>query len=270
MRDAMVNDSSNEPDDTINNSLPTAEQFNARVPSGLGLDGNLAGTKANFKALNFTGLDNQFGPNDATITFNTQFSFDYDNSNGVDSGKVDFETVAAHEIGHALGFVSVVDSVDNTLHNNTTDSISPRTMDLYRFRNDPDRTPAVDPETAAEFPSAPRSLTPATEDITDFILDAVNEHKMSTGVTQGDGRQASHWKDNNLLGDTGTQTDNLIGMLDPTLANGQVFPISEADWRVFDLIGYEITVPEPGTAALTLFATAAFLLPRRRRERQAH
>ena len=90
--------------------LPTAGQFSAFVPQGFVISGAMAATKANLKALGFAGLDDPvsaggFGLTDATINFNTQFSFDFDNSDGVGAAMVDFETVAAHEIGHALGFV---------------------------------------------------------------------------------------------------------------------------------------------------------------------
>ena len=35
-------------------------------------------------------LDNQFGAMDGVINFNTEFSFDFDNSDGVNSGSMDF------------------------------------------------------------------------------------------------------------------------------------------------------------------------------------
>lgn len=74
---------------------------------------------------------------------------------------------------------------------------------------------------------------------------------MSTGILHGDGNQASHWKDNALTG-------NLIGIMDPTLSFGQAYPITDADFRSMDLMGYDIafnnvpTVPAPGTLALIL------------------
>jgi len=46
------------------------------------------------------------------MTFNSEFNFDYDSSDGITAGYYDFETVALHEIGHVLGFVSVVDAID--------------------------------------------------------------------------------------------------------------------------------------------------------------
>jgi hypothetical protein len=49
---------------------------------------------------------------DATITFSSNFSFDFDPTDGITAGTFDFIGVAIHEIGHALGFVSGVDFFD--------------------------------------------------------------------------------------------------------------------------------------------------------------
>lgn len=64
---------------------------------------------ANLKALGFTGLESVV---DGSVTFNSDFLFDFDRSDGIDADAFDFVGVAAHEIGHALGFVSGVDFVD--------------------------------------------------------------------------------------------------------------------------------------------------------------
>lgn len=183
-------------DDGIVASLPTAAQFTATLPGGFGLTGNILGTKAALKAVGgFGNLDGTFGATDATLTFNTQFAFDFDNSNGVSPGLVDFETVAAHEIGHALGFASVVDSVDQLVNNGQAANVSPFLLDFFRFANGT----ANDPSNAASFTTATRFLSPGGSPITDFITavgaEAV-ENAMSTGAFTGDGRQASHWKDN--------------------------------------------------------------------------
>ncbi|MEI6357170.1 MAG: hypothetical protein WCP53_08705, partial [Verrucomicrobiota bacterium] len=79
----------------------------------------------------------------------------------------------------------------------------------------------------------------------------------STGLTQGDGRQASHWKDN--LG---------LGVMDPTLAAQEIEAISLLDLRAFDLIGYDLApVPEPTTwaAIIGISALGAFEWVRHRR-----
>jgi hypothetical protein len=237
IRNAVVGDAAADTDDGIVSSMPTEAQFTASVPAGVSLAGNLGCTKANLKALGFPGLDGTFGASDASITFNNAFSFDLDNSDGVSPGTVDFETVAAHEIGHALGFTSAVDTIDT---GSTTDVVL-RTLDLYRFANDT----VNDPATAAEFSTFARSLTPGMNEIFD---DIAIESRMSTGVNGGDGRQASHWKDDALTG-------SFIGLMDPTLPSGTVEPITTADKRALDLIGYDIVLTVPTTTTTTTSTT---------------
>ncbi len=109
IRNQMIASASSEADDGIVAALPTFAQSSFSLPAGFSIGTKLSATKANLKAMGITGLDNQFGSNDATIRFNSNFAFDYDNSDGVSSGFFDFESVALHEIGHALGFMSSVD-----------------------------------------------------------------------------------------------------------------------------------------------------------------
>ncbi len=240
VRSQMVADALNETDDGIVSLLPTFANFSASLPSGFGLNGSISATKANLKAMGVNGLDAIFGANDATITFNSQFSFDFDNTNGVGGGLTDFETVAAHEIGHALGFTSAVDNIDFTLDQGSTSNISVHPLDLFRFGS------GSNPSNNPEFTNNSRELQPGVEA---FFDDLADEFAFSTGAFTGDGRQASHWKDNGITG-------TLIGMMDPTLAPGQIFPISNADIRALDLIGYDFQaeVPEPLTILGSLTA----------------
>ena len=266
IRNQLVADSAFDPDDQINAFLPAHEQFTAFLPPGFGVTGNIAAAKSNLKAMGFAGLDEAFGASDATITFNSLFAFDFDPSNGVTAGQTDFQTVATHEIGHALGFFSVVDEVDFRLSQNFPGQVSPRPLDLFRFRNN---DLASDPETPSNFTINSRDLTtgmpgPGTQAISDFVVpngvDEAVEHLMSTGVATGDGRQASHWKDDAFTGVT-------IGVLDPTLAPGTATPIKGPDVRALDLIGYDnAAVPEPGSSVLLV--VGMMLLGRRRSRSQ--
>lgn len=262
IRDQMVADGADEPDDLITQSLPTTAQFGAFTPNGRSLNGLLIGTKANLKALEFADLDADFGVSDGSITFSNTFGFDFDNSDGVGAGLVDFETVAAHEIGHTLGFISIVDSVNNS----GTTAIPFLTLDMYRFGDNflaPDGS-LHDPSNPAEFSTMARNFRPGVTAITDTVLDATPEYLMSTGLFNAlfpgtDGRQASHWKADELSG-------NFIGLMDPTLANQQVYPLSAPDLRALDLIGYDIgAVPEPSGmfAALGLIGLLGWRVLRR-------
>src|SRR5262249_39642856 len=72
---------------------------------------------ANLKALGITTDANGQAVDDgvtadASITFSSDFTFDFDPSNGISPGALDFVGIAFHEIGHALGFFSGVDIVD--------------------------------------------------------------------------------------------------------------------------------------------------------------
>ncbi len=253
VRNQMVADAADEASNAVVAFLPTASQFVGSIPQGFSLANAIALTSANAKALGF-GVN---VASDASITFNSQFAFDYDRSNGVGAGLVDFQTVAAHEIGHALGFISAVDTIDSSLAQGTRGQIVMNPLDLFRFS----ATPGQNPTNSATFTTSARSLVPGTAAIFD---DLTTELAFSTGVFFGDGNQASHWKDDALTGSN-------LGIMDPTLGNGVFTPVGVNDLRALDLIGYDLipavtaSVPEPGTlaAALVGLGLAAARLRRR-------
>jgi hypothetical protein len=266
IRDAMEADGLAESDDGIVASLPRASEFSATV-LGLapgvffGLNGDLSASKANLKALAFDAnfLDTVFGPRDASIEFNTNFPFDFDRSDGLSPGSMDFETVAAHEIGHVLGFDSVVDTVDQLAAFGLVADVAPRTLDLFRFEQ------GAEPTSPTEFTTAPRLLVPGLPDFFTFedqfpavFADLDNVYPLSTGFFLGDGRQASHWKDNDL-------GNPLVGLMDPSLAPGQTFNISAADIRALDLIGWDFdpAIGEPASSVLLAIALLGLLVTRR-------
>jgi len=259
LRSVMIADAADEPSNGIVSFIPTGANFHAAVPGPVitpghaqdSFDGDIVATKANLKALGFLGLDGAVGATDAVITFNTNFAFDYDNSDGVGGSLLDFQTTAAHEIGHALGFFSIVD----TLNSVEAGAVPIPPLDLFRFA---DGT-ADDPSTALEFSTFNRNFVPGVNAITDQILGPTPEFPMSTGALDPsfdfpgrDGRQASHWKDNLLTG-------NFIGLMDPTLNFGESYGPQDSDFRALDLIGYDLAPIPEGTSMIAGLALVSLV-----------
>ena len=188
-------------------------------------------TKASAKALGLTtdvnGAAINYASSDGSITFSNSFSFDFTPQNGIDAGSYDFVGVAIHEIGHALGFVSGVDSYDaytapgsattrpGALEGFVVDS----QLDLFRY-------------------SSAGNLDWSTQNTPYFSIDGgtsqlFGDSRFSQGVANGDGRQASHWKDS----PSGTPQ---LGILDPTSGLGQQQEITALDLAAFDAIGWNV------------------------------
>jgi len=214
---------------------------------------NLYVSRANLKAVGLLADD---GSNDATVKLNSYYSYDFDNSDGIDSGHFDFVGIAIHEIGHALGFVSGVDAMDTVsepsgplrLDYTTAEvynSILFNTLDLFRYSDvsvDFGETVlgdwTVDPFLDWGFGNG--SIGDSY-----FSLDggATALGPFSEGAYNGDGDQASHWEDN--LG---------LGVMDPTTAAGEWLSVTALDMLAFDAIGWDLysstPIPEPATVLL--------------------
>jgi hypothetical protein len=197
------------------------------------------------KALGGTAVYNPGVTTDAQVTFSSNFNFDFNPTNGITANTFDFIGVAIHEIGHALGFVSGVDFFDYygkpngpgalTYDLNSTSIFS--ALDMFRY-------------------SAPGTLDFRTGGTKYFSINggasAMFGNTLSTGAYNGDGSQASHWKDT-----AGCAVGN--GIMDPTFCYGQTGVITGTDLAAFDAMGWNLsadalTYANTSTAAIFLAA----------------
>ncbi len=263
-RGALAADATSMFDDTAVAHLPSGSSFNmllnrtANNPNGAGssmpyvdADGDAnnsfvriatAEAKALGLAVTPQHVDGCIGNCDGFIQFSSNYAFDFNPHDGVDANAFDFVGVAAHEIGHSLGFLSGVDILD---FNSTPPDIFDDDeftyvtgLDMFRYSS----------------ASAAEGVIDWTADARDkyFSLDggATVGPLFSTGALYGDGRQASHWKD-----------DLFIGLMDPTAGMGEMLAISQNDLLAMDAIGWDVpAIPEP--TSMTMLAAGLLLLGR--------
>jgi hypothetical protein len=226
-------------------------------------------TTANARALGYSGLDalgystagqslsvasgTSCASCDAIIEFTTAFNWDTNPADGITAGYYDFTGAAVHEIAHALGFISGVDIVDYFASGTPTQAavlagyyMSP--LDLFRCS-----TASKAAGTALDFTEDTRTKYFSLNDCT-----TTGAAQFADGFsgTNGDGSQASHWK--NGLG---------LGIMNPTLASGVVATVSGNDLTALDAIGWNLNTPEPASIALGGVWLAALGFARRRRAR---
>lgn len=181
---------------------------------------------ANAKALGLRTANN--AASDGSITFSNLFTWDFDRSDGIASGAYDFVGVAAHEIGHLLGFVSGADTVDYFSHNGSGAPLEldpyrvVTTLDLFRY-SAASESAGANLDLRADTATKYFSVDGGTTQLTTY----------STGSENGDGRQCSHWKDNLN-----------IGIMDPTAANGEYTDITNLDVQAFDVIGWDLAMDQ--------------------------
>ena len=170
--------------------------------------------------------------NPPSIGFNSAFNFDFDPTDGIAAGKLDFDSVAVHEIGHALGFTSLVGARELT----PASPLAVSAWDVFRFR------PGI---TLNDFTAAQRVQSSGGEQVFFFGGSQLALSSGRPNGTGGDGRQASHWKDDMFSG-------QYTGVMDPTLRNGFRAAVTANDLAALDAIGYRLkpaSQPNPPPAA---------------------
>jgi hypothetical protein len=221
VRTALVATASSAQETALFGTLPASN-----VPTDIGNTAGFVAPSALLRALGIlnpvadpTGEQPQFG-SPPSIGFNSNLEFDFEPSDGIGAGKLDFEAVAVHEIGHALGFSSRVGATE--VNPSTTVSVS--VLDLFRFR------PGA---TQGTFNTAQRVLSSGGNQM---FFAGNPDLPFSTGRTDGtggDGNQAAHWKDSIFVGTS-------IGIMDPAIARGERAVITNNDLLVYDALGYQL------------------------------
>ncbi|MEL6496922.1 MAG: NF038122 family metalloprotease [Planctomycetota bacterium] len=180
-------------------------------------------TRVFFSRSNFKATIGSLTGTDANIVISTNFTFDFDPSNGISGGAFSFNDVLIHEVGHALGFVSGTDFRNNDIE----------VLDIWRFTR-LDGANDFNPDTLAEFQTTPRTADQFNTDNANSDLISV-EYRMSDGTPF----QSSHFRE---------QGAN-IGIMDPAFSGGQTFLsrgyFSQADIDLFDAIGYDVSSVDP-------------------------
>jgi hypothetical protein len=208
----------------VYNALPSSS-----VPTDSGTASSVSVSASIARAIGLLNTTAQSTDTAARIGFNSEIvTYDFDPSNGIIG--TDFEAVAVHEIGHALGFTSRSGQGGPT----------PAMWDLYRFRSG---------TTSSTFTTAQRIMTigGTTSNSQYYFVPGEGELGLSDGGPDGsttnnaDGNQSSHWRQaskNNFV---------FIGIMDPRIPSNTRRQITANDIKALNIFGYNSNSVGPTT-----------------------
>ncbi|MCU0534766.1 MAG: NF038122 family metalloprotease [Hydrococcus sp. Prado102] len=191
-------------------------------------------TRANAKALGIIGSNDS--TLDGVVVMNTlagkPVTWNYDFTGNIQNNQLDYLSVAVHELGHNLGFISGADDpglisvVTENAGQDKPKQIDGKNMeyvnilDLFRYST----ASALNgmPDISLNGDNKYFSINKGLTGLADFA-----KGKNTLG---GDGYQGSHWK----------QQDNPVGIMDPVVRAGQIRSISTLDRRAMDIIGWNL------------------------------
>ena len=232
----LASDASSEADDSVLEALQEGNTVDFWVDEEL-VDGNttLMLTRAQAKAL---GMDEALlledggawthdmvqAPDslDGYVVINNSYAWNYDLTREAEAPEntLDFLTMALHELGHNLGFVSGLDGLIETfeLHSGETRTEGVTALDLLRYS---------DTSVTIENPDGA---------VSDLSLGAAAYFSLDGGdnalaeFEEGSDYQASHWQ----------RFQSAIGIMDPTLGYQERTHISQLDLQAFDALGWDV------------------------------
>ncbi|NEO68969.1 NF038122 family metalloprotease [Moorena sp. SIO3H5] len=186
----------------------------------------IALTNANAKAINYHSNNSLL---DGYIVMNDDFNWSHDYLRNAPTplDAIDFLSVAVHEIGHILGYVSGVDSTiladyDASDEMNLERLMRTTSLDMYRYSESSEDQEKLELGYGA---NAYFSI-----DGGDTALAYFSEGQDLNLGLGGDGYQASHWDG----------YGNDLGIMKPALGWGETSDISALDLRAFDVIGFDL------------------------------
>lgn len=218
------------------NNLPSTEKEFSVLIDGVELDKTkeFKLTNANAKALdllndNHKKLDGHIIVNDLSGSSTVGWDYDALRSDTISDDAIDFLSMAIHEVGHVLGFVSGIDddgwlkilteSREKGKEIKDSDFKFATPLDLFRYSEESAARGEIDISTGGNpfF-----SLDGGNTKLGDF---ANGEHS----EFGGDGYQASHWKQ-----------DSSQGVMNPVLPFGERKEVSALDITAMDVMGWNV------------------------------